>query len=589
MISRLKFLIFFFCLFGLAISARLFYWQIISASELVLKAQNQYFRRFEIPAQRGEILTLDGFPLVINKEAYLLYANPQKLTDSPAAIAKKLATILSEGKISTSFAPKEEDKNAVEKQKNDLSDLENNLTQALSQKNLAWVMLAQKIEKEKKEQIEKEEIAGLDFQKDQKRFYPEGSMAAQLLGFVGSDEAGRDTGYFGLEGQYNLQLKGRPGQLRQETDPQGRPILTSGYLPVEPKNGNSIVLTIDRSAQLIVEEQLKKAIERYQAKGGVVVIMDPKTGALIAAASFPSYDQANWQEFGQSLFKNPIVADTYEPGSTFKLVGMSAAINEKAVEPETVCDQCDGPREIGGYTIRTWNNKYFPNSTATEIIQHSDNVGMVYVAEKLGIKKFYQYLQKFGIGQATGVDLQEEGTAKLRDLSQWKPIDLATASFGQGIAVTPIQMVRAVATIANGGNLVKPYLVQKIIGSGGQTTEIKPQIVREKVISQKTAKIITEMMVNAVDNGEAKAFKPQGFRFAGKTGTAQIPVEGHYDPEKTIASFVGFGPPDNPRFVMLVRIDQPQTSKFGSETAAPTFFAIARELYNYWGIAPNGS
>lgn len=576
---RLKVLIGMFIFFGILISLRLFYWQVIASSELSAKAQGQYLRRFEIPARRGEIMTSDGFPIVTNQEAYLLYAKPNDLKEKPQDIAHKLAIVLEKN---NSDALTEKD---IELSEEKNANLEGKLTQLLSKNDVYWVLLTKKITKEEKNEIEKLGISGLDFQKGQMRYYPEGSMSAQLLGFVGSDEAGRDIGYFGVEGSYNRQLKGKPGLLKQESDPQGHPILTGDFLPVNPENGYSLVLTIDRSAQLIVEEELKKAIEKYQAKGGLVAIMDPSSGAIIAAAASPSYDAASWENFDDSTYKSPIIGSTYEPGSTFKVLVMSAALNE-GLNPDTVCDKCQGPRDIGGYTIRTWNNKYYPESKPQDIIQHSDNIGMVFVEEKLGKDNFLKYLKKFGIGGETGVDLQEETTGNIRKDSEWKQIDFATASFGQGIAVTPIQMVRAVSAIANGGNLVKPYLVKEIIKNNGERIETKPEVEKSDVISQKTAKIITQMMVNAVDAGEAKAFKPKGYQFAGKTGTAQIPVEGHYDPKKTIASFIGFGPVDNPKFVMLVRIDEPQTSQFGSETAAPTFFAISRELYNLWGILP---
>jgi len=301
-------------------------------------------------------------------------------------------------------------------------------------------------------------------------------------------------------------------------------------------------------------------------------------------ASLPNYDPAYYWKYDKSLFPNPVIASSYEPGSTFKVLVMAAAIDSGVVSPETRCDKCSGPRNISGYTIRTWNDKYFPNSTMTEIIQHSDNVGMVFVSEKLGKEKLLAYIKNFGFGKPTGIDLQEEVSPPLRPDSEWKPIDLATASFGQGIAVTPLQMVRAVGAIANKGKLVKPFVVKKIIGEDKEKEIPLPEGVQ--VIKASTAAIITEMMVNAVDNGEAKWAKPKGFRIAGKTGTAQIPVAGHYDEEKTIASFVGFAPADEPKFVMLVTLREPTSSPWGSETAAPLWFDIASELFTYFGILP---
>jgi cell division protein FtsI/penicillin-binding protein 2 len=313
--------------------------------------------------------------------------------------------------------------------------------------------------------------------------------------------------------------------------------------------------------------------------------MEPKTGAILGMASLPNYDPAKFFAYDKTIYPNPAVALAYEPGSTFKVLVMSAALNEDIVKPETRCDKCDGPRVISDYTIKTWNEKYFPNSTMTEVIQHSDNIGMVFVGEKLGIGKMYSYLQKFGLGQLTGIDLEDEASPKLRPKNEWKLIDLATASFGQGVALTPIQMLRAVAVIANGGKLVKPFLVKEVISEQGKT-EIQPKI-GDEVLKPSTTSVMTEMMVNAVDNGESKWAKPKGYRIAGKTGTAQIPVAGHYDQEKTIASFVGFAPADNPQFVMLVTLREPTSSPWGAETAAPLWFDIAKELFTYYGIQPD--
>ena len=262
---------------------------------------------------------------------------------------------------------------------------------------------------------------------------------------------------------------------------------------------------------------------------------------------------------------------------------MAAALDARAVTPETICETCGGPIQIGGYTIRTWNDVYYPNSTMTEVIVHSDNTGMVFAVRKLGLDTLYEYLVRFGIGEKTGIDLEEESKVELRQKKEWKEIDLATASFGQGIAVTGIQMARIVATIANGGVMLKPQVVHKV--EGEVELELKPKP-GKRVLSNETARLLTEMMVTAVEKGEAKWAKPDGYRIAGKTGTAQIPVAGHYDEDKTIVSFVGFAPSENPVFAMLVKLREPQSSPWGSETAAPLWFAIAKDLFYYYGIQP---
>lgn len=575
--DRIK--IFQIIIFGLVlvITLRLLYWQTFG------KISGSTTSTFEdqIPAPRGEIYASDNFPLVANQEAFLIYGKPYEIANA-SEVAKTLAPHL----IWEKYATREADLAGTDKEakEEEIAKFEEEITKKLSAKNLFWVQLARKVPLSVKEKIQSLSIGGLGFEKDAKRFYPEASMAAAALGFVGSDKFGQDIGYFGLEGYWDRILRGKAGRAGAQFDPFGLPILVGKYRPLPPKKGSSLQLTLDRSIQFMVEEKLKNAVEKYGAREGTVIIADPKTGHILAMATYPTYNPALWQEFDEKIYKNPAVADTYEPGSTFKLITIAAALDSGVVTPTTHCPACTGPREIGGFEISTWNKKYYPDSTITEIIQHSDNVGMTFVSQKLGIDRFYEYIVKFGFGKPTGIDLQEEQAGKIRDSDEWKPIDLATASFGQGIAVTPIQMIQATGAIAAGGKLISPQLV-KLIKDGDKTEEVKPE--ERQVISTKTAAQVTEMMVNSVENGEARAFAPAGYQIAGKTGTAQIPVAGHYDPEKTIASFVGFAPANDPKFVMLVRFTEPKTSPYGSETAAPTFFEIAKELFTYFGIAPS--
>lgn len=561
------------------IVTRLFYWQFISK----ISATNQAAGEGEIPAARGEVFTNDGFGLVVNQQAFLVYAKPKEVKNVDE-VAKTIAPQL----ISEKYATREADLSDDEKKQKEeeIKAKEEEIQKRLSDKSLFWVQLARKVPLLIKESIETRKIEGLGFEKDEKRYYPEASMAAQLLGFVASDKFGQDIGYFGLEGYYDRSLRGKPGRLGQENDPLGLPILVGKYRPLEAEKGSSLGLSIDRVIQFIVEDKLRKATEKYGAKNGTVIIAQPQTGKILAMATFPTYNPALRLLYDEGLYKNPAVADTYEPGSTFKLITMSAALDQGVVEPNTKCDVCNGPRQIGGFEISTWNKKYYPNSTMTEVIQHSDNIGMTFVSEKLGLDRFYDYILKFGFGKITGIDLQEESGGAIREKNQWREVDLATASFGQGIATTPIQMVQAVSAIANSGKLTTPRVVSKIISSKGEEEVVKSPI-KKQVISPKTAAQITEMMVNAVENGEAKAFVPKGYRIAGKTGTAQIPVAGHYDPNKTIASFIGFAPADDPKFVMLVLFTEPSASIFGSETAAPVFFDISKEIFNYLGIPPS--
>jgi len=559
---RLQTLRFCFLVFGVLVVFRLFYWQVISGEKLQALAESQHFTSEEIQARRGQILTSDEFPLVTNRKAYLIFAQPAQLDMDKAELALRLTSVLDPQKI-------EETKEEI--------------LEKLERKDLVWIPLARKVNREIKEEVEKLEINGLGFEEEEKRFYPEGSMSAQMLGFVGQDLGGLDKGYFGVEGFYNRSLEGKPGLHRLEKDASGRPILIGETLFEDEIAGRDLKLYLNRGIQFMLEEKLLEGIERYQAKGGLAVVMEPKSGAILAMASFPSYDPAFYATADKSLFSNPVISQTFEPGSIFKPIVMAAAINEGVVSPEDKCSKCSGPRQIGEYTIETWDGQYHPDSTMTEILEHSDNVGMVYVGEKLGGQNLLAYLKNFGIGEETGIDLEGEATAPLRGESQWVPIDLATVSFGQGVAVTPIQIVRAVSAIANGGELLEPHVVAQIKTSDKELVT-KPKVVR-RVITQKTAKIITEMMVAAVERG-GKWERPKGYRIAGKTGTAQIPIAGHYDKEKTIVSFIGFAPADNPRFVMLVTMREPALT-WGSMTVAPLWFEISKELFYLLGIPPN--
>lgn len=571
---RISVLSIIFLLFALAIVGRLFYWQVVRAEDLAALAASQRQKVQKIIPERGKILAQDGTTLVGNQTAYLLYANPQKLNKDLNYVAEKIAPYLIDRRQATESAQKEKAiKAKVEFLKQNFTD-----------KDKFWVSLGRKLPLLAKEEIESFKLEGLGFEEENVRFYPEASMAAHLLGFMGSDFSGEPTGYFGLEGYWDLELKGKEGFLVQDSDVLNKPILTGFFDKNEERNGKNLQLYVDRTVQMMVEDSLQQALVKYGAKSGWIIVMDPYSGAILAIACQPQYDQSNFGEYSQDLYKNPAISEAYEPGSTFKVLVMAGAINEQLVDSQTRCDMCDGPYEIDKYTINTWNQKYYPNQTMSEVLQHSDNVGMIFVGRKLGKEKFVKYLQDFGIGEKTGIDLQEEANVPLKKEAQWSEVDLATASFGQGLVVTGIQMIRAVSAIANGGNLIEPHVAAKIIGDKKSLT-IKPKIQRQ-VISPQTAAEVTEMMVQAVDKGDAKWAKPAGYRIAGKTGTAQIPVSGHYDASKTIASFVGFAPADKPKFSMLVYLREPTSSPWGSETAAPLFFQIAKKLLVYYDIAP---
>ncbi|MEK7571684.1 MAG: penicillin-binding protein 2 [Patescibacteria group bacterium] len=552
----LFFLLFFF------VVCRLFYWQVVRAQELVSLGKAQYGKEVSLTTERGEIKTADDFSIVANKLAYLVYVNP-RLVKERDTYAERLSPLLEIEEATISAVLSEN-------------------------KEKYWVALKQTVDNKTKERIANLNLPGVGFEEKRLRFYPEGSLSAKLLGFVGKDDYGEDKGYFGLEGYYDKQLRGKAGTATIIHDASGQPILAKMNESVHKIDGRNLVLHIDRTLQYMLDRELKKGIETYGAVGGMAAIMNPKTGGILAMSSFPSYDPRSYHEYSDKLYRNPFITDTYEPGSTLKPLVMGSAINLDLLTPDTQCDICAGPVSVSGYEVKTWNDKYTANSTMTEVIQHSDNTGMVFVGRLLGLDRLLGYFNKFGIGEMTGIDLQGEIAPDLRPRDDWYAIDLATATFGQGITVTPIELLTAFSAIANGGNRMEPHVVASVETSEGDIINIPPKVLN-KPVSAQTARIITEMMVNAVDKGESKWAKPKGYRIAGKTGTAQIPVAGHYDPNKTITSFVGFGPADDPQFLMLVVIDRPSSSIYGSETAAPLFFNVAKHVLAYYGIPPTKS
>lgn len=543
--------------FGIVIS-RLFYWQIIKKDELSAMALSQYSGARKLLPQRGEIKTSDDFPIASNKVSYLVFANPKIIKDKNK-ITNTLSLYFKSNSSSIS---------------------------ALLTLNRFWVPLASGVDSKTKDMISSLGLDGIGFEQQFNRFYPEASLSAHLLGFVGKDNLGEDKGYFGLEGFYDRLLRGKEEYAIEIQDALGRPILSKMTKRSKRVDGSSLKLSINRSIQFLVEQKLKKGIEKYGASSGMVGIINPQNGHIIAMASFPSFSPDNYQDYEEDLFKNPFISNTFEPGSTFKPFVMSAALDASVVTPNTRCNICGGPVSIGGYELHTWNDKYFKDTNMIDVIRRSDNTGMVFVVQKLGVDRMISYLTKFGIGQLTGIDLQGEVAPSLKPKNEWYSVDLATAGFGQGISLTPIELLSGFAAIANKGKRMKPLVVVSFETPDGKVVKIEPKVLSTP-ISEKIAKVMTEILVNAVNKGEAQWTRLKGYRIAGKTGTASIPVAGHYDPEKTIASFIGFAPADDPKFVMLVILERPTTSIYASETSAPIFFDIAKDLLSYYGIAPS--
>jgi cell division protein FtsI/penicillin-binding protein 2 len=538
-------------------------------ASLSQKAQGQYDSSTITTAPRGNILSPDGSFWVLRNTVWQITANPKLIQDSPEAIAKKLAPFLVDDSKDLILVSAETQK----------------LESLISKQDVSWVSLAQRVSDSVKKNIQALAIPGVGFTQQEGRYYPEASSAAQLLGFVGKDESGGNLGYFGLEGYYNLPLSGKPGFVGQEKDARGTPILLGGTKEVTAINGVDLTTSVDKRIQLLIEKNLEEGIVKYGAKGGSVTVMDPYTGEILGMAGYPSFDPSKYQDYSNDVFRNPIISNSFEPGSILKVLVVAAGLDSGAVTPDTKCDICNGPINVDGYQIQTWNNEYHPNSSMTDVIVNSDNVGMTFIGQKMGANTLYDYLQKFGIGTVTGIDLQGESAPSLRKRGTWSNVDLDTTSFGQGIAVTGIQMVRAVSAIANGGYLPSPHVIVKIQGDGWQESIEPPS--PERIISQKAADEAAQMMVAAANLGEAKWTKIPGFTVAAKTGTAQIPVAGHYDPTNTNHSFIGFVPVGHPKFVMLVTLQSPSSSLWAAETAAPLWYSIAKDLFPYMGIQPD--
>lgn len=573
MLNRLRIYSALFLLAFLVLTVRLFYWQILRGKDLSRKARLQHQTGQVLSAPRGNILASDGSWLAARSRTWLCYAFLPEMVDDKSKIADSLAPLLLE-----------QDEVGGNDYKVDLLKEANRLKALFDTSDANWVPIKHNINTGVKDNIEALNIEGIGFEPEELRIYPEASSAAQLLGFVGKNEEGEDVGYFGLEGYYDLPLSGKPGFLSRESDAVGAPILFGDSSEISAIDGVDLLTHIDKSIQLNLDAKLSQGLIKYGASAGTSIVMDPKTGAILAMSSYPSYEPSRYYDFGDRFFKNPVVSDSFEPGSIFKVFVMAAALDSDVVKPDTKCDMCGVPARVDKYTIETWDNVYRPDSEMRDVIVHSDNVGMVFVGQKLGVEKLYDYLDKFGIGRLTNIDLQGEATPKLREKDDWSVVDLATASFGQGVAATPIQIITAVSAIANDGKIVAPQVVDKLIGNGWEE-DISP-VNEGEVISKKAADEITAMMVEAAKNGEAKWTHLRGFSVAGKTGTAQIPIAGHYDEEKTIASFIGYAPADDPKFVMIVTLREPQSSPWASETAAPLWYSIAKDLFLHFGIQP---
>lgn len=523
----------------------------------------QRFEETEL-AQRGRIYARDSylddskiFPLAFDIKKFSLFVIPKQVSKKDE-VARELSKIVE--------IPESE------------------IFEKINNEKLYLPALKKNIEYEVAEKIKNLHITGVYVVPVYRRFYPENNLASQVLGFVNEEERGN----YGFEGHYNSELMGTLGKITGEKDTLGRII---SYLEQKgAKDGASYVLTIARPVQFFVEQKLQEAITKYQADSGTVVIMDVETGGIVAMASFPCFNPNNYQDqakIDQNIFMNPATAYVYEPGSIFKPIVMAAALDTGVVTKETE-STFGNFTVVDGHEIHTAEDKAFGLESMAQILQHSDNVGMVWVGDQLGNEKLYQYITKFGFLDKTNIDLDTETTGSMPALKNWRNINRATISFGQGISVTPIELVSAYTAIANGGVYQYPRIADKIILPGGEDKKIESRT-GSRVIKEETSKQLTSMMISVVESGYGKRAGVAGYKVAGKTGTAQIPkASGGYEEGIYNHSFAGFAPADNPKFAMLVKLDKPKTSLYAEATAAPTFGEIASFLLNnYYRIPAN--
>ncbi len=533
--------------------ARLFRWQVLEHNTLLALAEEEHQSEVTIRPRRGSIYDRNGFLFAADTFQYTVSASPSMISD-PQTTADRLHPLLGMSRDEA-------------------------LTALTSE--AAWVPLSRAVPQPMGETILEWDITGIQVETYPKRVYPMGTLAAHLTGFVNDN----DNGFYGVEGYYDATLSGTPGLRQIERDPFGSsiPIGPGHYIPT--RDGKSLVLTVDRTAQYIVERELADAMVEYQAASGTVVVLDPKTGGVVAMASWPSYNPNDFAEADQNHFPDPAVSEQYEPGSVFKVITLAAGLDSDIITPQTTIYD-GGTIEVGGRTILNWDRQPHGTVDMTTVLGKSLNVGAAQVAVMLGKERFYTYVRRFGFGRITEVDLDSEGpgTLKIPGDPNWHESDLGTNSFGQGIAVTPLQMTAAVAALANDGLLMKPHIVQKIV-EDNRILSVQPTVVR-RVILGRTAQTLTEMLVAAV-NQETELAQVPGYRVAGKTGTAQIPVPGGYHPTFTVASFAGYLPADDPAFVILVVIHKPQTSPWGGQVAAPVFARIAQQLMTLFDIPPD--
>jgi cell division protein FtsI (penicillin-binding protein 3) len=536
-----------------AIEARLVYLQVGQHAELTARAERQQLRTVETTARRGDILDRSGRVLAYSVEADSIYAVPTEISD-PDAAAAALCTAL------TDCGPGERQ----------------TLTERFT-RDRAFAYVRRQVSPDDARRVAALDLEGVGFMKENRRLYPNRELAAQILGYVGID----NTGLRGIEAAYNKVVSGRPGAVLIQTDARRR-----AFSRVErpPTTGATLELTIDEYLQHIAERELRAGIEENVAAGGTAVVMDPRTGEIMALASWPTFNPNEYRDASPEAQRNRATQDIYEPGSTFKIVTAAAALEEKVVEPDDPIDVSAGQIRFGRRVIHDDHRSDI--LSFTDVIVHSSNVGAIKVGLDVGPERLGQYVTRFGFGARSSRDFPGESGGIVWDSSKLNDSALASVSMGYQVGVTPMQMAAAVSAIANGGELLRPRVVGAVIADGVRTPTERTVV--RRVVSRRTAAVVTGIMEQVVERGTGARAKVQGFSTAGKTGTAQKVVDGRYSKSEYNASFVGFVPSRQPMFTIVVVIDSPHGKNlyYGSGVAGPIFRRIADAALRHYGVAP---
>lgn len=547
---------------------KLFTIQVVHRNYWVKLANAQHKGVHKIQSQRGEIYTSDGFPIALSGFTYDLYIDPSTTSLTSDELKKLFDIVYKDYPLESAVS---------------LESKKTHWDSALTDKTIRFYSLETQVSSSTKILIEESNFIGVAFLPVPSRTYPNLESYSHLLGFVGKDESGGVEGYFGLEGFYDGDLSGVDGLIIQESSAGGSPILFGEYSSYSAIQGGNLYLSLDRVMQNISFESIKNAVEKYGAKSGTVIIVNPKTGAILSMVNYPTYSPLNYSYYyskDADVFVNKAVSSTYEPGSVIKALTMAAALENGSVNTNTTIID-SGPVEYSGHIIDNWDGEHHGEIDMSEVLQLSNNIGAAKVGTLVGRDQLYKFFKLFGIGSRLGIDLEGEEGGSFSDSANWSDIDLAAASFGQSISTTPLQVVMAFSAIANDGVLMKPYLVDKI-EKDGKTVKNDPKILN-RVISTKTADSMTLLLTKAVSGGEAKYFVSNKYNVAGKTGTAQVAENGNYLDDKTNATFVGFLP-SYKDFVMLVKLEKPSSSIYSSETSVPVWMEIAEGVAIYLGL-----